>query len=146
MIQSVFHYIPFYVVEFSNPSCIVSGIGTPTEKLAEVAEHELSEFVETSPSYIRDTTDFICKLQEIKEPLPENAFLFCFDVAKLYPSVPRKEGLDASREALENRSTSLVDTESVMQMIRTVLDNNIFGFGDQNYIQKEGVAIGSRLY
>ena len=32
-----------------------------------------------------------------------------------------------------------------MQMIRTVLDNNIFGFGEQNYIQKEGVVIGSRL-
>ena len=124
---------------------IVSGIGTPTEKLAEVAEHELNEFVETSPSYIRDTTDFICKLQEIEEPLPENAFLFCFDVAKLYPSVPRKEGLEACKEALENRSSSLVDTESAMQMIRTVLDNNIFGFGDQNYIQREGVAIGSRL-
>ena len=124
---------------------IVSGIGTPTEKLAEVAEHELNEFVETSPSYIRDTTDFICKLQEIEEPLPENAFLFCFDVAKLYPSVPRKEGLEACKEALENRSSSLVDTESSMQMIRTVLDNNIFGFGDQNYIQREGVAIGSRL-
>ena len=26
---------------------IVSGIGTPTEKLTEVAEHELDEFVET---------------------------------------------------------------------------------------------------
>lgn len=124
---------------------IVSGIGTPTERLAEVAEHELNEFVETSPSYIRDTTDFICKLQEIKEPLPENAFLFCFDVAKLYPSVPRKEGLDACKEALESRSTALVDTASAMEMIRTVLDNNIFGFGDQNYIQREGVAIGSRL-
>ena len=32
-----------------------------------------------------------------------------------------------------------------MEMIRTVLDNNVFGFGDKRYIQKEGVAIGSRL-
>lgn len=124
---------------------IVSGIGTPTEKLAEVTEHELNEFVETSPSYIRDTTDFICKLKEIKEPLPENALLFCFDVAKLYQTVPRKEGLVACEEALAMRSRPLVDTAGVMEIIRTVLDNNTFGFGDKNYIQKEGVAIGSRL-
>ena len=32
-----------------------------------------------------------------------------------------------------------------MEMTRTVLDNNAFGFGDRNYIQKEGIAIGSRL-
>ena len=32
-----------------------------------------------------------------------------------------------------------------MEMIRTVLDNNVFGFGDKSYIQKEGIAIGSRL-
>ena len=64
---------------------IVSWIDTPTEKLAEVAEHELKEFVEKSLSNTRDTTDFISKLQEIEEPLPENVLLFCFDVCKLYP-------------------------------------------------------------
>ena len=124
---------------------IVSGIDTPTEKLAEVAEHELYEFVEKSSSYIRDTTDFIFKLQEIEEPLPENALLFCFDVCKLYPSIPRRKGLAACEEALSARSRPLVDKERVTEMIRTVLDNNAFGFGDRNYIQKEGVAIGSIL-
>ena len=124
---------------------IVSGIDTPTEKLAEVAEHELYEFVEKSPSYIRDTTDFILKLQEIEEPLPENALLFCFDVCKLYPSIPRREGLAACEETLSARSRPLVDKEREMEIIRTVLYNSTFGFGDRNYIQKEGVAIGSRL-
>ena len=32
-----------------------------------------------------------------------------------------------------------------MEMIQTVLDNNVFGFGDKSYIQMEGIAIGSRL-
>ena len=44
---------------------IISGIGTATEKLAEVAEGELEEFVERSPSYIRDTTDFINQVKDI---------------------------------------------------------------------------------
>ena len=121
---------------------IVSGIDTPTERFAEVAEYELEQYVVESPSYLRDTTDFINKLREIKEPLPENAVLFTFDLETLYPSVPREEGLASCREALENRSNPLIPTESVMEMIKTVLENNNFSFGDKKYLQKDGVAIG----
>ena len=67
---------------------IISGIGTPTEMLAELAEHELKDVFEKSPSYIRDTTDFITKLRGAHEPLPADSILFCFDVVKLFPSVP----------------------------------------------------------
>ena len=81
----------------------------------------------------------------VDEPLPTDAILFCFDVVKLYPSVPRKEGLQACEEALSTRLRSLVSGKAAMEMIRTVLDNNVFGFGDKSLIQKEGVAIGSRL-
>lgn len=59
---------------------IVSGIGTPTERIAELAEYELDEYVTDSPSFLRDTTDFINKLGDIKDPLPEGSILFCFDV------------------------------------------------------------------
>ena len=64
---------------------IVNGINTATERLAEVAEHELNEFVKSSPSYIQDTTDFLTKLSDVQQPLPEGTILFCFDVKKLYP-------------------------------------------------------------
>ena len=67
---------------------IVDSKDTPTEKLVEGAEKELNDFVEPSPSFIRDTLDFIRKLKEIKEPLSDNSLLFSFDVVKLYPSVP----------------------------------------------------------
>ena len=43
---------------------IVSGIDTPTERFAEVMEHELNDFVINSPTYIRDTTDFISNLKK----------------------------------------------------------------------------------
>ena len=72
---------------------IVNGIGTPTEKMAEVAEWQLNEYVEQTPSFIKDTTDFLRKLDEIKVKLPAGAIFFCFDVEKLYPSIPREEDL-----------------------------------------------------
>ncbi len=127
---------------------IVSGVNTPTENIAELAEYELRQFVESSPSFIRDTTDFIIKLKEgVPERLPDNCILFCFDVCKLYPSIPRDEGIKACREALSKRSQPLIrSSDAVIKLIETVLDNNNFSLGsDKHYIQKDGVAIGSRL-
>ena len=124
---------------------IVSGINTPTEKIAELAEHELNEYVENTPSYVKDTTDFISKLKTMKTDIPKDAILFCFDVEKLYPSIPRKEGMDACKEALEQRSNPLVTTEDAVKMIEMVLDSNSFTLGDKQYKQVEGIAIGSKL-
>lgn len=99
---------------------IVNGINSPTIKLAEVVKHELNDFVVNLPSYIRYTSDFICKPQKIQEPLPKDAILFCFDACKLYPSVPRKEGLEACEEALKSRSNPIILTIYVLEMIETV--------------------------
>ena len=124
---------------------IVSGIGTPTEQMAEVAEKELEEYVTQSPSYIQDTTDFLRKLDVINHTLPKGAILFCFDVEKLYPSIPKKEGLAACKDALEQRKRKRIETNTVLEMIETVLENNVFSFNGKQYIQTDGVAIGSRL-
>ena len=39
----------------------------------------------------------------------------------------------------------MISTEYVLEMIKTVLENNIFKFGDDNFKQPEGIAIGSRV-
>ena len=116
---------------------IVSGVNTQTERMAEVAEHELNDYVINSPTYIRDTTDFINKLREIKSTIPTNALLFCFDVEKLYPSVPRTEGIQACKEALNRRKKPIVPTDNAIEMIETVLDFNGFGLGERNYRQTD---------
>ncbi|MES9884726.1 MAG: GIY-YIG nuclease family protein [Sedimenticola sp.] len=123
---------------------IVSGIGTPTEKIAEVAEKELNEYVVNSPSYIRDTTDFINQIKDING-LPDDTILFCFDVCKLYPSIPKKEGMDACEEAVAARSSKGIPDSDVISMITLVLDNNNFQFNGQHFLQVDGTAIGSRL-
>ena len=129
---------------------IVSGRGQATEKLAGLAESQLTEHVESQDSYVRDTGDFLSKLQEIGQPVERNGghrpLMFCMDVAKLYPSVPRREGLDACRVALNERAEANIPTEEVLEVIELVLDNNNFQLGEsRNYRQTEGTAIGSKL-
>ena len=113
--------------------------------MAEVAEKELEESMRKSKSYLQDTTDFPRKLNAINRELPKGAISFCFDVEKLYPSIPKKEGLAACSDALEQKSKKTLKTETVQEMIETVLDSNVFSFNCTQYIQTDGVAIGSRL-
>jgi len=82
---------------------IVNGRNHPTEKIAEIVEDELREHVTSLPSYIRDTTDFLNKIKNIPQPLPESTLIFCLDVKALYPSVPRAEARAAVIEALNGR-------------------------------------------
>ena len=106
---------------------------------------ELNEYVTNLPSFVQDTTHFLRKIEEIRYKLPKDAILFTMDIKSLYPSVPRKEGLEACKEALEKRKHKSIATDAVMQMLEVTLDNNIFQLNNKNYIQTEGTAIGSRL-
>ena len=124
----------------------------PTEKVAEIAEKMLKAHVESQPTYVRDTTDFLKKLKEAETSLrsvkDKNGLkhLFCMDVRKLYPSVPKAEGLEACKKALEDLEAPSIPTEEAMEMIQMVLENNTFSLDQRNhYIQKDGTAIGSRL-
>jgi hypothetical protein len=124
---------------------IVSSIGHATEGIAEAAENELRKHVESLPSHIQDTTDFINQIGQIPQPLPEKTLMFCMDVKGLYPSIPNKEGMEACEEALRSRKEPLIPTEDVVNMIQTTLSNNNFQFNQKQYKQIEGTAIGSKL-
>ena len=129
---------------------IVSGRGHATERIAEAAEEQLRCHVESLQSYVRDTNDFLVKLQNTPQPIlgqyGHAPLLFCMDVKKLYPSVPRSDGIEACRLALNSRRDPPIPTEKVLEMIELVLDNNNFNItSDRQYIQTDGTAIGSRL-
>jgi len=67
------------------------------------------------------------------------------DVTALYPNVPRREARIAAKHALERRSDCSVPTDTVLEMMDSVLENNNFSFKEKHYVQNEGTAIGSRL-
>ena len=124
---------------------IVNGRNHPTEKMAEIVENELRDHVTSLPSYVRDTTDFLNKITQIQQPLPDGTIIFCLDVKALYPSVPREEARAAVFEALNRRVQPEVPTNDMITMMDTVLNNNTISFNGDHYMQNEGTAIGSHL-
>jgi hypothetical protein len=53
-------------------SLIVSAYGHPTEKISEFIDFHLRPFVENLPSHIKDTTDYLKKMENLT--IPENLF------------------------------------------------------------------------
>ena len=76
---------------------IVSSCEIPTEKISQFVDYHLRPYVETLPSYVKDTTDFLLKLQSVNN-LPDNT-LVTLDVMSLYTNVPHSEGTEACRKA-----------------------------------------------
>ena len=85
------------------PGCpVISNYDTPTEKVLEYLDYHLNSIMRLAKSYIKDTGDFLNKLEELGS-VPQNALLVTVDVLKLYPSIPHQDGLDALSIKLEQQ-------------------------------------------
>jgi len=60
-----------------------SDVHHPTERISQFVIFHLKPLVQTTQSFIKDTTHFLNKLEQL-EQLPENAFLLTLVVSSLY--------------------------------------------------------------
>jgi hypothetical protein len=79
---------------------VVSGNGSPTEKISHFVDHFLNPTIPDIRSYVKDTTHFLQLLEEVG-PLPDNAMLVTLDITSLYTNVPNEDGLRAARETFD---------------------------------------------
>ena len=122
----------------------ISNCGTPTEKASKFLDYQLKSIMQKGKSYIKDSGDFINKIKTI-ENIPEGAILVTADVVGLYPSIPHEAGLNALREALDNRENKTINTEDLIKMASFVLKNNLFEFNGKVKQQVSGTAIGTKF-
>ena len=126
---------------------IVSANGCPTEKISQLVDHFLTPPTTTLiKSYVRDTTDFIRKLEKLGE-LPPNCQLVTMDVTSLYTNIPNNEGLKAAMKLLtayrpqaDVRPSNL----NLVKMLEMVLTKNNFQFNGDHYLQTGGTAMGTK--
>ena len=122
---------------------VISNCGAPTEKDSEFLDFHLKSVMQNGASYVRDSNDFKNKIKNIK--IPNNALLVTADVVGLYPSIPHESGLNALREALEQRSRKEIPTENLIKMAEFVLKNNFFEFDSKVFQQIAETAIGTKF-
>ena len=139
----------FYILpKIHKPGCpgrpIVSSCGAPTEGISRLVDFHLRPLVGKIPSYIKDTTDFLLKLNTIAN-LPSDTMLATLDVTALYTNIPHAEGIQACRAALNTREVLQPPTEDLIHLIELILTKNNFVFDDEHYLQVHGTAMGTRM-
>ena len=91
---------------------IVSGCGSHLENVALYVEHHIKHEATKHASNLKDTPNFLRELEELKQkgPLPKNSMVFVTDVSALFTNILRKEGLQTTRKALNERINPEVPT------------------------------------
>ncbi|CAJ0920630.1 unnamed protein product [Ranitomeya imitator] len=67
------------------------------------------------------------------------------DVSSLYTSISHEKGIEASKRLLEKSGRSSNSTQLCLDLLRLVLYENFFLYGDTYYVQCQGTAIGSNV-
>ena len=123
---------------------VISNSGYYTEKISSFLDFHLQPISQKVKSYIKDTTDFLKKIEGLPN-LPDDAIFCTIDVVGLYPNIPHEFGLNAIKKALNNREDQTISTESLLELAELVLKNNYFTHNDKTFKQIQGTAIGTKF-
>ncbi|XP_071160924.1 uncharacterized protein [Mytilus edulis] len=123
---------------------IVSANGHPTEKIFEFVDYYLRPHVENLPSFIKDSTDYLLKMQDLN-PLPANTTLVTMNVTSIFTNIPHADGIESCREVWDSRSLKIPPTEYIVEMHTMVLKKNNFTFQGEHYLKTNGTAMGTKM-
>ena len=129
--------------EFPPGRPIISANGCPTERISAFVDENIKGAVPKLKSHIKDTTDFIHKVENLT--LPQNHILVTFDVVSLYTNIPNNEGIKSVAKSLRKNPPTHTTSRVVLQLLKEVLSKNNFEFNGQHYLQVGGTAMGTKL-
>lgn len=112
------------------------------EPISKYIDLHIKELVSHLPSFVKDTTDFLNKIDSLKN-MQDGVFLCRMDVNSLYTNVPHTEGLEALKYFLDRRESSTPPTDFLVKMTELILKRNYFKFEESYYLQRQGVPMGS---
>lgn len=94
------------------------------------------------PSYTRNTTDLLSKLEGIY--FNEGTLLASINVEAFYSSIPHHAGLAVVQYYLDMRIIHvLLHNEFILRLLAFALEHNFFLFDGRFYCQFRGTAMGS---
>ena len=129
--------------EFPPGRPIISANGCPTEKISAFVDENLKGSIPQIASYIKDTTDFIRKIENIL--VPEDCILVTFDVTSLYTNIPNDQGINAVHNFLKKHKPLYASVDTIILLLSEVLTKNNFEFNGKHYLQVGGTAMGTKL-
>ena len=133
----------------NNPlRLITSCCGTAIEHISAFTEHYLKPLAQSLPSFIKDTTHLLNKIEEVNRtlgPLPDDVLLVSWDVVSMFPNIDNQLGLTAVRQALDSRTNLKPSTDCIVEAVEICLLHNNSKFNDKNYLKTHGTAMHAAM-
>ena len=123
---------------------IVSACSCPTELISSFLDKKMASFVQSLPTYIKDTNHALKMFDQFQFPA-QSKLVFTMDVKSLYTVIPNDEGLRALRHFFDRRTVKEPSTDTLIRLAELVLTLNCFSFDDKFYKQINGVAMGTKM-
>ena len=74
-----------------------------------------------------------------------STILVPMDVTSLYTSIPHNDGIEACREAWDQKAVKEPPTECIVQLLTLVLKHNNFIFNGEHFLQINGTVMGTKM-
>ena len=114
---------------------VISSANCHTSRISEFVDYYLQPEVKKLKSYVKDTTDFIKKIEAIGH-VSDDSYLVSLDVRSLYTNIRHKEGTEAVKQKLK-KSKPIISIKFILTFLKLVLSISNFVFNGINYLQKK---------
>lgn len=128
---------------------IVSGNNHPTELISIFLDFLLQPFSNSMDYYLKDSTQLLCELNNLKNLDPEKHILFSLDVVNMYTNIPLNELFSTigkelkTKPGLLKRQNFTFKIRTILELLNITLFNNCFQFDNKFYHQRHGIAMGT---
>lgn len=120
---------------------ICSQLNTLTYYASKYLHTKLIPFVNLIPTRMTDSIILINKLNNME--FTENCVLLTADIANLYPNIDHNDGILKVTEFLKDKKVAYSEISLMVSILRFILNNNWFSFGELKYKQIKGTAMGT---
>ena len=127
---------------------VITCCGTYAQIFSKYIDHWMKKIVQSLlPTYIKNAESLINDLQaRFPNRLPVGTMLFSIDAINMYGNIDTDHGIETARKFLrkfKDRLPQDCPTEFILDALELVMKNNIFQFGDTNWLQLIGCAMGT---
>ena len=100
---------------------MIKSINCHTSEISRFTDHHLQPLVREIPSYIKDTNNFINKIDNCT--VPPNSFLVTMDVKSLYTSIPNNEGIASVKKKYDHYPNKTIPTKIITTFLALILNS-----------------------
>ena len=115
------------ILKENNPGRpVINSIKYHTSEISRFLGHHLQHLLREIAIYIKDTNDFINKINNF--PVPPNSLLITMDVKSLYTSIPNNEEIASMKKKYGHYPKKTIPTKIITTLVALILTLNNFKF------------------